>query len=140
MTRLLRRSLVIERLHDQNHAYVGGFSIPVEAGRRYLIRAMIKAPMRQPSVTIGFGNAGQPIRSPLAATVLSDATLFMYNEMLMLNTDAIKEKDRFHPVEAVVTAPENAKEMNIGFNYNYASGKAYFDNLEVFKLPMPGEN
>ncbi len=130
------KSLVIERLHDQNHAEVGGFRVPVEPGRRYLVRAMIKAPMRQPSLTFGFSNAGQPISSPLAVTVLSEATKFMYNSMLMLNTDGLKERGRFYPVEAVVTAPENAKDMHIGFNYNWASGKAYFDNIELFCLQV----
>lgn len=133
------KSLVIERLHDQNHAEAGGFRIPVESGRRYLVRVMIKASMGRPALTFEYSNGGKAINSPLTVTVLGEATDFNYNSMLMLNTDRVKERGRFYPVEAVVTAPENAKEMHIGFNYNWASGKAYFDNIEVFKLPSPGE-
>ncbi len=132
------KSLVIERLHDQNHADAGGFRISVEAGQRYLVRAMIKAPERQPSLTFGFiSRSNTPIKDPLAVTVLNEATDFKFNGMLMLNTDRVKERGRFYPVEAVVTAPENAKDMHIGFNYNWARGKAYFDNVEVFELMTP---
>jgi hypothetical protein len=131
------QSLVIERLHDQNHAEVSGFRIPVEPGQRYLLRAMIKAPMRQPALTFGFRDGrGQPLTSPLAVTVLSAATDFVYNGMIMLNTDRVTERDRFYPVAAVVTAPATAKDMGIGFNYNWASGKACFDNIEVFALAL----
>ena len=130
------KSLVIERLHDQNHAEVSGFSVAVQAGQHYLLRARIKAPMRQPALTFGFRDArGQPLTSPLTVTVLSAATDFVYNGMLMLNTDRVTERDRFHPVEAVVVAPATGQKMEIGFNYNWASGKAYFDNVELFRLP-----
>jgi hypothetical protein len=132
------KSLIIERLHNQNHAEVGGFRIPVEPGRRYLIRAMIKAPVRQPSLQFGFiTRSNTPIKDPLEVTVLSESTYFRFNGMLMMNTDRVTDRDHFHLVTAVVTAPDDAVTMHLGFNYNWASGKAYFDNVEVFELAKP---
>lgn len=133
------RSLVVERLHDQNHATVGGFSAPVEAGRRYLVRAMIKAPMRQPSVAIWFRDAAnQALNNEADAVALTPATDWHYGQFLMLNTDRVTDRGRFHPVAAVIEAPPGAARLWLSFVYNWASGKAYFDEVELFALAAPG--
>ena len=122
-------------------ANVGRFRIPIEAGQRDVIRAMVKAPMRQPAVTFELrdGQGKTMYKTPLALTVLNDMTDFKHNSQLMMNTDRVKDRERFYPVEAVFVAPAESKEMWISFMYSWASGKAYFDDVELFKLPPPGE-
>ena len=132
------KSLVIERLHDQNHATAGGFRVPVEAGRRYLIRAMIKAPERQPSLWIAFRDAaGKTVKVDAPAIVLTPATSWVHDQFIMLSIANVYDRDRFHPAAAVVEAPAGAKALTIDFSYNMATGKAWFDDVEVFELATP---
>jgi hypothetical protein len=132
------KGLVIERLHDQNHATVGGFRVPVEAGRRYLIRAMIKAPMRSPSLQTAFLDAAnKAIKVEAPAVVLSPATDWHYDSFIMLHVSHVYDRERFHPAAAVVEAPAGAKALTIDFSYNWGTGKAHFDDVEVFELATP---
>ncbi len=132
------KSLVIERLHVHNHAEVHAFRVPVQSGRRYLVRAMIKAPMRQPAVHLSFRNAAQEaIQDPLTVITLTPATDFNYNSLMLMNTDRVTDRARFHPAAIAVDAPSGATTLWLSFSYNWASGKAHFDNIEVIELPLP---
>jgi hypothetical protein len=55
----------------------------------------------------------------------------------MLHVSHVYDRERFHPAAAVVEAPAGAKALTIDFSYNWGTGKAHFDDVEVFELATP---
>lgn len=129
------RSLCIERLSSEGIMSTGGWRIPVKPGEIYCARMLARSTQNGIAMEITPLNAqGQGMEAMAWIKPITPATRVVYHRMIELLSGEVANKDAFAPAAGVFEIPKNAAWININFMYNWSSGKALVDNVELYRL------
>jgi hypothetical protein len=129
------RSLKIHRLSPKNNMEVGGWRVPVHGGEVYLFRCLARSDERQVIAWLRpLDAAGKSLPSLGDTQALSPAASWHYGCGLYLNAAEAPDRSQYSPLVGVFETPAGAAQVQVSFSYSWATGDAYVDNAELYRL------